>query len=147
MRQQLLRIITVTLLSVGALGACGSSTKQAATTTEDGSIAIGSPTQSIGSTATQTAGATAGSALPALTQPPRTTIVVPSSVPQTYIVQAGDQLKRIAKKFGVDMTELMTVNSIVNADKIREGQKLIIPAATVPGATSPPVVPATTAAP
>ena len=47
--------------------------------------------------------------------------------PKTYTVVAGDYLNKIAAKFGVSASALMTANKITNANSIRIGQVLIIP--------------------
>jgi LysM repeat protein len=51
----------------------------------------------------------------------------PSVKPKTYTVVAGDYLNKIAAKFGVTTTALMTANKITNANSIKVGQVLIIP--------------------
>src|SRR5687767_259454 len=53
---------------------------------------------------------------------------------QTYTVQSGDNLSRIAQRFGVSLDDLMDANNISDANVIRLGQVLIIPGAG--GATS-----------
>ena len=44
-----------------------------------------------------------------------------------YIVQSGDTLWKIAKKYSTTVAELVTMNNIDNPDVIIEGEKLIIP--------------------
>ena len=44
-----------------------------------------------------------------------------------YIVQAGDTLLRIADRFNVSLTELITANPSINPDFLTEGQRIIIP--------------------
>jgi LysM repeat protein len=51
----------------------------------------------------------------------------PSVKPKTYTVVPGDYLNKIAAKFGVTTTALMTANKITNANSIQVGQILIIP--------------------
>ncbi len=55
----------------------------------------------------------------------------PSSAPppaaQTYTVQPGDTLYRIARRFGVTMAALVAANQISDPNKIRAGQVLTIP--------------------
>lgn len=46
---------------------------------------------------------------------------------QVYYVKLGDNLSKIAERFGVSQGILMSINGIVNSNKIREGQKLYIP--------------------
>ena len=45
-----------------------------------------------------------------------------SSEYQYYSVKAGDTLTRIAKNYGVTVSDLMTANDLSNADKIYTGQ-------------------------
>jgi murein DD-endopeptidase MepM/ murein hydrolase activator NlpD len=44
-----------------------------------------------------------------------------------YIVQAGDTLLRIADRFNVSLTELVTANPSINPDFLTEGQRIVIP--------------------
>lgn len=46
---------------------------------------------------------------------------------QTYTVQSGDNLSRIAQRFGVSLTALMDANNIRDANMVRLGQILTIP--------------------
>src|SRR3954464_14610348 len=85
--------------------------------------------------------------LPPTTAAPATTS---STVPQEYVVQAGDSLSKIAKMFGVTVAALVAANGIQDPDKIAEGQRLKIPtptATTVAGGAGPPPGATTTAAP
>ncbi len=52
----------------------------------------------------------------------------PSQVNTTYTVQAGDTLASIANRFGVDWRTIAQMNSIYDANNIRSGQRLLIPA-------------------
>lgn len=81
------------------------------------------------------------------TSPPRATVVQPNdrlvasvSPPQavapvarpvasgrSYIVQSGDSIWRIAKRFKVDQNQLMKLNGITDPRKVRTGMNLIIP--------------------
>lgn len=47
----------------------------------------------------------------------------------THIVDTGDELGLIAKKYGVDITEIVNLNGIDNPDLLYIGQELKIPAA------------------
>jgi LysM repeat protein len=58
---------------------------------------------------------------------PRPTTTKP---PTQYIVQKGDSLSYIAKKFGTSVAALVAFNNIANADHIEEGQRLKIPPQT-----------------
>ncbi len=50
----------------------------------------------------------------------------------THVVQSGENLYRIALKYGVDMNELAQANGIVNLRNIYSGQELIIPGLALP---------------
>ena len=62
---------------------------------------------------------------------------------KTYTVQNGDSLSKIASKCGVSARELAAVNNIKDANKIRIGQKLVLPdyAKSQPSMTSAPSKP------
>ncbi len=69
---------------------------------------------------------------------------IPAPTQQTYIIKKGDTLLKIAKKNGITIEQLLAANkaTIKNADKIRVGQEIVIPAKvqdeiTDPGASSP----------
>jgi LysM repeat protein len=53
-----------------------------------------------------------------------------------YVVKHGDTLAVIARKNGVTQGEIAVANNISNPAMIREGQVLVIPGYTVPGAKS-----------
>ncbi|NOZ05447.1 MAG: LysM peptidoglycan-binding domain-containing protein [Chloroflexi bacterium] len=77
------------------------------------------------------------------TQPPQPT---PSRTPagtQVYVVQGGDTLSSIAKRYGVSTTALREANPGINPYALQVGQKVTIPPT---GSTSPPA-PATPTAP
>ena len=46
---------------------------------------------------------------------------------KTYTVKAGDSISHIAKRFKVPSKDIMKLNNISNANKIRVGQKLTLP--------------------
>ncbi|MDT8307858.1 MAG: LysM peptidoglycan-binding domain-containing protein [Anaerolineae bacterium] len=46
---------------------------------------------------------------------------------ETYTVQPGDTLARIARQYGVDLNALATANNLVNPNLIYPGQTLLIP--------------------
>ena len=60
----------------------------------------------------------------------------PVAGPNEYIVQKGDALSKIAVKFGCKTKDLMELNGIKDANKIRIGQKLKLPGAA-PAAEAP----------
>ncbi len=46
---------------------------------------------------------------------------------QPYVVQRGDTLLSIARRFGVTVAQLQAANNITNPDRIYPGQVLVIP--------------------
>ena len=62
---------------------------------------------------------------------------------QTYVVQNGDSLSKIASRCGVSSKEIAELNGLKDTNKIRVGQKLVLPAY----ARVLPVAPATTKKP
>jgi murein DD-endopeptidase MepM/ murein hydrolase activator NlpD len=58
---------------------------------------------------------------------------------QVYIVQAGDNLFRIATRFGISSQELAAANGITNKNHVFTGQGLAIPGASSRMAAAPPV--------
>jgi len=69
-----------------------------------------------------------------LTPPPPVTLTPPPPTPTRYVVQRGDTLYSIARRFGVSIWQLASLNNIYNINLIYVGQVLIIPA---PGPTPP----------
>ncbi len=67
------------------------------------------------------------------TLPPTTT-----TIPKVYVVQRGDSLSGIAKKFGVSAAVLAGFNNITDPDKIQAGQKLKLPQPGDVVVTAPP---------
>jgi LysM repeat protein len=79
--------------------------------------------------------------LPTASQPttPSTTVITPSTVPSTattpntaasgtvHVVQRGENLFRIALRYGVDMNALAAANGIADPTRIFPGQELVIP--------------------
>lgn len=47
--------------------------------------------------------------------------------PRTHVVARGENLFRIAMRYGVPMSELLRVNGLTNPDRVLAGQALIIP--------------------
>ncbi len=70
-----------------------------------------------------------------------TTIAPTTTIPETYEIQPGDTLRKIADKFGVKMQDIINLNGITNPDKIEAGQKIKIP---TPGMEMPTTTAATT---
>lgn len=75
------------------------------------------------------------------TVPPVTTTTYVE--PVYYLVQSGDTLFNISKRFNLDMLKLMQLNGISNPDHVEVGQNLLLPPAT----GFLPVAPSTTMAP
>ena len=85
-------------------------------------------------------------ASPVVPPPPPRTIVVPvAPMPATsrppsgggsLVVQKGDTLSALARRYGVSVADLQRANGIRNADLIYEGQGLKIPPKTGGGATT-----------
>lgn len=75
--------------------------------------------------------------------PPTATPTTPA--PQTtYVIQPGDTLSGIARRFNTTVGTLAQLNGIVNPDRILWGQRLILP---TPADTPPTAVPPTPAQP
>ena len=68
--------------------------------------------------------------VPVLAAPP------PQSGGTTHVVSAGDTLWAIAKKYGVQLADLLAANDISDADHIVVGQRL-----TIPGVAGNPAAP------
>lgn len=70
-------------------------------------------------------------------------IVEPVDIPQkpavdnVYVIQKGDSLSKIAARHGVKTAELQELNNIADPNKIRVGQKLILPAHAKPSESKP----------
>ena len=60
---------------------------------------------------------------PANPEPAKATV----DAANVYVVKSGDSLSKIAAKHGVNARELAELNQIVDANKIRVGQKLLLP--------------------
>ncbi|MEW6624219.1 MAG: M23 family metallopeptidase [Bacillota bacterium] len=54
-------------------------------------------------------------------------LVIPIEKELVYVVQRGDTLTHIAKKFGVTLEQMVTANKIKNPNLLAIGQELIIP--------------------
>ena len=59
--------------------------------------------------------------------PPALTPALPTPTSAIYVVQAGDTLGAIAKKFGVTVAALQEVNAISDPNRLQIGQELVIP--------------------
>jgi len=68
---------------------------------------------------------------------------IPQPTPQMYIVQSGDTMSRIAKKFHLALADLIAANAenIPNPDRLQIGDQVIIPVpvpSELPAASQPP---------
>lgn len=84
--------------------------------------------------------------------PPPVTSITPPTVttwPETtsYVVQKGDSMSVIAKRFGLTVTEIASVNGIADYNKIFVGQKLALPGKIDANAAPRPATAAKTVAP
>jgi len=64
-------------------------------------------------------------------QIPGTAPTPEAPVTQVYIVQAGDTLYSLARRYGVTVADLVAANHIANPDLIYVGQRLTIPGGSV----------------
>lgn len=99
-------------------------------------IAVGSPSPGASASPSPTLSAppTEEPSSPATAVPtPATTptpAVTPAPTATIYVVKAGDQLARIAAKYGVTVAAIQEANNIKDPNLIRVGQKLVIPPPT-----------------
>lgn len=72
-------------------------------------------------------------------QPPTEPAPLPTSVAaeNVYVVKSGDSLSKIAAAHGVGTRELAELNQVANANKIRVGQKLVLPDHAKPSQSQP----------
>jgi len=61
------------------------------------------------------------------TRPTPTKTPTPAPTPIAYVVQAGDSLDGISRKFSVSTDAIMRANHMSDPDSLVEGQKLLIP--------------------
>lgn len=64
---------------------------------------------------------------PLLLTPLPTSTFTPSPTPVVYVVQAGDTLIGIAKKYGVSVEAIQEANAILDPHRLQIGQELLIP--------------------
>jgi hypothetical protein len=87
-----------------------------------------------------------GSALPTSPLQSLPPTPVPAPTQQTYVVQSGDTMSRIADRFGVPLGDLIAANqeTIPNPDQLQIGQTVIIPVplpSELPAASAAPAAP------
>ena len=84
-------------------------------------LGIGSGSGSPGSATPTPSSAAQTTPTPRVTEPPAPT-------PAVYTIKKGETLSKIAKAHGITIEELLAANpTIKNADKISEGQQIILP--------------------
>jgi len=83
-----------------------------------------------------------GSSVPA----PAATAAAAASVPGTYAVQSGDNLYRIALKFGTTVAAIQTANGL-SSTTVRVGQVLAIPGGAPAASSAPPTAAPSSASP
>jgi LysM repeat protein len=76
--------------------------------------------------------------LPVADTPVPTPTPLPSPTPWVYVVQPGDTLSEIARKFGTTVERLMQVNDLESGSDIRAGDRLTIAASEAP--PTPPTI-------
>jgi hypothetical protein len=101
-------------------------------------LGVGNPPATLGPSQSSSASQGSASATPIVPT------LVPEPTQQIYVVQSGDTMSRIAKRFGVPLATLCEANkaTIPNCDKVVVGANVIIPVVaptTVPGASTSPV--------
>lgn len=102
-------------------------------TRQDAQVAVGTqtgPTATFTATATPTPTSTVVTPTPTTTPATATPTSTPTMVPgQTilYVVQTGDTLYSIARRFGVTVDAIVQLNHLPNPRYIRVGQQLLIP--------------------
>ena len=69
-----------------------------------------------------------------LSLPPSATIT-PSPTPVYYEVQSGDNFSSIAARYGIDLSELLTANPMIDASVLQVGTSLLIPVTLTPEPT------------
>jgi LysM repeat protein len=79
---------------------------------------------------------------PSYPTPPAPVPVPPQPTPNRYVVQRGDTLYSIARRFGVSVWQLASINNIYNVNLIYVGQVLIIPTGMPGPGPAPSPVPA-----
>jgi N-acetylmuramoyl-L-alanine amidase len=63
--------------------------------------------------------------------------VVAEVTTKTYVVKSGDSISHIANRFKVPAKDILKLNNITNPNKIRVGQKLLLPGTVDLGAAAP----------
>ncbi|MBE3582720.1 MAG: LysM peptidoglycan-binding domain-containing protein [Limnochordaceae bacterium] len=81
---------------------------------------------------------TPGQALIVQTPPP---VTPPPPPPQRYVVQPGDTLWAISRRFGVNIDAMVRLNHLTNPNLIYPGQVLLIPSPVPPATPVPPETP------
>ena len=79
-------------------------------------------------------------------------VVAATASTGTYTLRRGDTLSKVARRLGVPMDALARANGIADVNKVRAGQKLVVPSPDAPGdrdaaAAAPATVPVSSSRP
>lgn len=77
---------------------------------------------------------------PAPPPSPQTPSAIPPATGELYVVQGGDTLNKIARRFGITVTALIAANNLADPNRIMPGQQLHIGGETAES-TPPPATP------
>jgi LysM repeat protein len=69
---------------------------------------------------------------PSAPSAPLVAVPLPQPELNVYLVGKGDSLEKIAKSYGMTTAELQKLNNITDPNKLRIGQKIVLPAGAAP---------------
>ena len=123
-------IVAVHVVAVGSavlIQGCG--TMQPSKTEPAVATPVPTPGAPVAEVSTKTAELKAPESVPQVLPPveTKTTVEKLSADTTTYTVGKGDTLSLIAFKYGLKVPEIMALNNMTNASKLKLGQKLILP--------------------
>jgi LysM repeat protein len=98
------------------------------------------PSPPVANTAPVPSTVAGGQAAPGVNAQPGQTVQTATGTVQAsgvfYVVQSGDSLRAIAKKFGTTSDALLQLNGLANADLLQIGQRIQLPSSSVGGAVA-----------
>ena len=110
------KILSVTIVSLFILGACGSSDSNDA---PPATSEVETPEENLEEEPTEE---------PTVVEPtPTAEIVIPTPAPLIHTVQPGNSLSQIAQSYGVPIELLAAENGIEDYNLIQVGQEIVIP--------------------
>ena len=110
------KILSVTIVSLFILGACGSSDSSDA---PPATSEVETPLENLEEEPTEE---------PTVVEPtPTAEIVIPTPAPLIHTVQPGNSLSQIAQSYGVPIELLAAENGIDDYNLIQVGQEIVIP--------------------